>query len=459
MSELKFALFVLNPPFLSTRKLFKLPAAGITFNKVRSAIKEKWAVPDHTSIKNIQYMDEDFGEYLDLDADVLESGVVLFKLKVTFDRGMRSPACPSVPHAMLILFEVWIHVSFISLSVGNAEISGAARSSTALNDPIIDVVSVVSSSSDSSSDDDSHPKADEPLVHQASQPGGHSICSFPTSRSTMRLGIYDTYVPVEPFSRRCRVNRIASLNCAMLVAGGNTEDSAEEAAEEATKTPAESSGESSSSDSPLPPQDTLFLSLPRGGGGADVNPHKRMPDPVVSAASRKIMDKARANNFYVRSDDESIPETLEPSGSDDDGGAAMAPDRVAPAPAPAPAPALPQGASRRRQAAGDTPERTRVRRLLKLDKHLKEKARLSAIPANERYEGWVDEISLVKCRIFSLREMYRRAESISDMESDDRDEEKGAATVSAHNQKRRRLQGRHPSINASVCSDSLWTDD
>ena len=180
MSELKFALSVLNPPFLSTRKLFKLPAAGITFNKVRSAIKAKWAVPDHTSIKNIQYMDEDFKEYLDLDADVLVSGLALFRLKVTFDRGMRSPACPSVPHAMLILFEVWIHVSFISLSVGNAEISsGPARSSTALTNPMpIDVDSDVSSSSDSSSDDDSHPKADEPLVHQASQPGGHSNMFF-----------------------------------------------------------------------------------------------------------------------------------------------------------------------------------------------------------------------------------------------------------------------------------------
>ena len=216
MSELKFALFVLNPPLLSTRKLFKLPAAGITFNKVRSAIKEKWAVPDHTSIKNIQYMNEDFGEYLDLDADVLESGVVLFKLKVTFDRGMRSPACPSVPHAMLILFEVWIHVSFISLSVGNADY-GAARSSKGGGpmESIIDVDVSVSSSSDSSSDDDSHPKADEPLVHQASQPGGHSICSFPTSRSTMRLGIYDTYVPVEPFCPPSRINRIASLIRAM----------------------------------------------------------------------------------------------------------------------------------------------------------------------------------------------------------------------------------------------------
>ena len=215
MSELKFALFVLNPPLLSTRKLFKLPAAGITFNKVRSAIKEKWAVPDHTSIKNIQYMDEDFREYLDLDADVLESGVVLFKLKVTFDRGMRSPACPSVPHAMLILFEVWIHVSFISLSVGNADYGAARSSKPGPMESIIDVDSDVSSSSDSSSDDDSHPKADEPLVHQASQPGGHSICSFPTSRSTMRLGIYDTYVPVEPFCPRSRINRIASLIRAM----------------------------------------------------------------------------------------------------------------------------------------------------------------------------------------------------------------------------------------------------
>ena len=217
MSEmmLKFALSVLNPPHLATRKLFKLPAAGITFDKVRSAIRTKYAVPDHTSIKNIQYMDEDFEEYLDLDADVLISGVTLFKLKVTFDRGMRSPACPSVPHAMLILFDVWIQVSFISLSVGNAEISSPSSSSGSdVRSDIVVVDNGGSSISDSSSDDDSHPKAGEP-VHQASQPEGHSICSFPTSRSTMRLGIHDTNVPVEPFCRRSRINRIASLIRAM----------------------------------------------------------------------------------------------------------------------------------------------------------------------------------------------------------------------------------------------------